>query len=79
MRIYIIGGTGKTGRKLIKQSLDQGHSVTAMVRNPDSLKIEHPELPVVKGNVLDAPIITIGCTSSPSPSTSPPGTSHYSS
>jgi putative NADH-flavin reductase len=52
MRLYIIGGTGKTGRELIKQSLEQGHSVTALVRNP-GLKIDHPNLSTVKGNVLD--------------------------
>lgn len=53
MRLYIIGGTGKTGRELIKQSLEQGHSVTALVRNPGRLKIDHPKLSAVKGNVLD--------------------------
>jgi putative NADH-flavin reductase len=53
MRLYIIGGTGKTGRELIKQSLEQGHSVTALVRNPGRLKIDHPNLSTVKGNVLD--------------------------
>jgi putative NADH-flavin reductase len=53
MRLYIIGGTGKTGRELIKQSLEQGHLVTALVRNPNRLKINHPNLSKVKGNVLD--------------------------
>jgi putative NADH-flavin reductase len=53
MRLYIIGGTGKTGREIIKQSLEQGHSVTALVRNPGRLKITHPNLTLLKGNVLD--------------------------
>jgi putative NADH-flavin reductase len=53
MRLYIIGGTGKTGRELIKQALEQGHSVTALVRNQGRLKIAHPNLTSVKGNVLD--------------------------
>lgn len=53
MKLYIIGGTGKTGQELIKQALEQGHSVTALVRNPDKLKIANPNLSVIKGNVLD--------------------------
>jgi putative NADH-flavin reductase len=53
MRIYIIGGTGKTGRELIMQALEQGHTVTALVRNPKRLKITHPNLSFIKGNVLD--------------------------
>jgi putative NADH-flavin reductase len=53
MRIYIIGGTGKTGRELIMQALERGHTVTALVRNPSRLKITNPNLSFVKGNVLD--------------------------
>jgi putative NADH-flavin reductase len=53
MNIYIIGGTGKTGRELIRQALELGHSVTALVRNPARLKIKHQKLSVIKGNVLD--------------------------
>lgn len=52
MKLYIIGGTGKTGRQIIKQSLEQGHLVTALVRNPNKLKIDHPNLVIIKGNVL---------------------------
>jgi putative NADH-flavin reductase len=53
MQLAIIGGTGKTGRALIEQGLEAGHSITALVRNPDKLKITHPRLKVVRGNVLD--------------------------
>jgi putative NADH-flavin reductase len=53
MKLYIIGGTGKTGRELIKQALEQGHTVTALVRNPKRLKITNPNLTFIKGNVLD--------------------------
>lgn len=53
MKLLIIGGTGKTGRELINQALQDGHSITALVRNPLKLKIEHSNLNVVKGNVLD--------------------------
>jgi len=52
MNLLIIGGTGKTGRELIKQGLDQGHFITAMVRNPAKLRNDNPKLKVIKGNVL---------------------------
>jgi nucleoside-diphosphate-sugar epimerase len=53
LRILIIGATGGTGRQLVRQALEQGHQVTAFVRKPKKLKIEHPNLRVVKGSVLD--------------------------
>lgn len=53
MKLLIIGATGGTGRELIKQALEAGHQLTALVRNPDRLKIAHPNLHIVKGNVLD--------------------------
>jgi len=52
MKILIIGGTGKTGRELIQQGLHEGHEITALVRNPLKLKINHPKLFIVKGDVL---------------------------
>ncbi|NAS13692.1 NAD(P)-dependent oxidoreductase [Poritiphilus flavus] len=54
MKLLIIGGTGKTGRKLIEQGLTQGHYITAVVRKPGKLKIKSPNLSLVKGDVLIA-------------------------
>ncbi|MGB5692103.1 MAG: SDR family oxidoreductase [Flavobacteriaceae bacterium] len=53
MNILIIGATGKTGRQLIKEGLEAGHSITALVRNPCKLNEQHPNLQIVKGDVLD--------------------------
>ena len=53
MKLLIIGGTGGTGRELIKQGLEQGHRLTALVRNPGKVKIAHQDLSIIKGNVLD--------------------------
>jgi len=55
--ILIIGATGGTGRELVKQALEEGHHVTAFVRKPKKLKIEHPYLRLMQGNVLDYPSI----------------------
>jgi len=52
MKILLIGGTGKTGKQIIKQALEGGHDVTALVRNPKKLRITDPKLAVVEGNVL---------------------------
>lgn len=52
-RILIIGSTGGTGRRLVEQALERGYIVTAMARNPTNLGIEHPQLTVVRGDVLN--------------------------
>jgi uncharacterized protein YbjT (DUF2867 family) len=55
MRIAIFGATGGTGRELVAQALDGGHHVTAQARSPESLAgMNHPELEVVRGDVLVA-------------------------
>jgi len=54
MKLIIFGSTGGTGRELVKQALDQGHSVMAYAR--DSAKIgdiQHSSLKIVCGDVLD--------------------------
>src|SRR5882672_2887686 len=53
LRILIIGATGRTGREFVWQALEQGHQVTALVRKPKKMKLEHPNLRVIKGNVAD--------------------------
>lgn len=52
-RVLIIGATGGTGRELVRQALEQGHQVTAFVRKPKKLGIEHSNLQVAQGNVRD--------------------------
>ena len=53
LRVLVIGATGGTGRQLVQQALAQGHQVTAFVRDPARLRIEHANLRIVKGDVLD--------------------------
>ena len=53
LRVLVIGATGGTGRQLVQQALDQGHQVTAFVRNPSKLQVEHANLRIAKGDVLD--------------------------
>jgi putative NADH-flavin reductase len=48
MRFLIIGGSGRTGKLVISDILKRGHQVTALVRNPTSLR-QQPGLDIVKG------------------------------
>jgi putative NADH-flavin reductase len=53
MNLLVIGATGGTGRELVKQALQQEHSVTAFVRNPEKLALTHHNLRIAKGDVTD--------------------------
>jgi putative NADH-flavin reductase len=52
-RVLIVGATGGTGLELVKQALERGYQVTAFVRNPAKLTIEHPQLTIVRGDIMD--------------------------
>ena len=58
MQILVLGATGGTGRWLVTRALDQGYDVTALVRNPASLKFKHERLKVVKGDVGNQAALT---------------------
>ena len=53
MKLLIIGATGGTGKELVKLALEQGHHVTAFVRNPQKFSLAHDSLKIAQGNVLD--------------------------
>uniref|UniRef100_A0A4W5QS80 NAD(P)-binding domain-containing protein n=2 Tax=Hucho hucho TaxID=62062 RepID=A0A4W5QS80_9TELE len=52
MKIAVLGATGQTGQYLVNQALQQGHTVTAIVRNPGKLTVQHEKLKVVEGNIF---------------------------
>jgi putative NADH-flavin reductase len=52
----IFGASGRIGGELLRQSLDGGHEVTAVVRG--DLDLAHPRLTVVKADVMDPGAIT---------------------
>lgn len=53
MKLLIFGGTGGTGRALVQQALEQGHTVTIFARNPAKVRTTHENLKIVKGDMLD--------------------------
>ena len=52
-RVLVVGATGGTGRQLVTQALDRGYAVTALVRDPSRLRVDHAQLTVIQGDVLD--------------------------
>ena len=53
MNILIVGATRGIGRQLLDQALASGHTVTALVRDPQRLAVQHERLKIVKGDILD--------------------------
>ncbi|XP_043230944.1 oxidoreductase tpcG-like [Amphibalanus amphitrite] len=58
MKLAVLGATGQTGQHLVSLALGQGHSVTAVVRNPDKLQQKHDNLSVVKASIFSAEELT---------------------
>ncbi|MBD2701631.1 SDR family oxidoreductase [Spirosoma sp. BT702] len=58
MKLLIFGATGSIGRLLVEQALEQGHIVTAFVRDPAKLESQnHPNLRISQGDVLNLPSV----------------------
>jgi putative NADH-flavin reductase len=51
-KIIVFGGSGGTGKSVIKQAVEQGYEVTALLRSPESFDFRHQLLKIVKGDVL---------------------------
>lgn len=54
MKIVVFGATGGAGSEIVAQALAAGHQVTAFVRNPAKLSLQHPNLSLFQGDVMDA-------------------------
>ena len=52
MKILIIGSTGKLGQQIIKQSIEAGHQVTALARNPKKLEKFQDQIRICEGDVM---------------------------
>lgn len=53
MKVLIFGASGETGRLLVSAGLQQKHGITAFVRHPSKLKIQHENLTLLQGDVSD--------------------------
>ncbi|XP_073493135.1 flavin reductase (NADPH)-like [Phyllobates terribilis] len=52
MKLSVLGATGQTGAILVTQALQDGHEVTALVRNVRKMTIQHERLKVVEANIF---------------------------
>ena len=53
MKLVIFGSTGSVGSQVVEQAIEQGHTITAFVRNPDKLNVQHPNLNIFTGDVMN--------------------------
>lgn len=53
MNILILGGTGRVGSQIVTYALQDRHHVTLLVRTPEKIQINHENLTIIQGNVLN--------------------------
>lgn len=53
MKVVIFGATGFSGKAILKEALAKDYQVTILVRNPKAVNVQHKNLTIVEGNVLD--------------------------
>src|SRR6266404_6674135 len=53
MKLVVLGATGGTGLEIVRQAIERGHSVTALVRSPDRLKAFRSRITVEQGDLLN--------------------------
>lgn len=51
MKIAVIGASGKAGSIILREAIERGHEVTAIVRN--AAKVENEQVAVIEKNIFD--------------------------
>ena len=51
MKLTVFGASGATGSQVVRQGLDVGHEIVAVVRDPSRLPVAHPNLTVLTADV----------------------------
>jgi len=54
VNVIVFGATGDTGRWIIRRAVQEGHDVTAFVRDPGRMRVVQDRVKVARGDVLDA-------------------------
>jgi len=55
MKITLLGASGKIGSQLLDLALKDGHDVVAYVRDSSKIKVSHPHLTTVEGELNNIP------------------------
>lgn len=58
IKIAVIGGTGKSGKYLVKTLLNEGIPFKLLLRNPANFQINSPLVEIIEGNVADYEIVS---------------------
>ena len=53
MKIVVFGASGGMGIKVVEQALEAKHIVTAFLRTPSKIAIQHPNLTLFQGDVMN--------------------------
>lgn len=59
--IVLIGASGFVGSAILKEALDRGHKITALVRHPEKIKTMHPNLIIKQGDVFNIKTVIDTC------------------
>jgi len=54
MRLIVFGANGRLGSRIVREGLERGHQITAVVRDPGRLQNSGERLTAVTGDVCDA-------------------------
>jgi putative NADH-flavin reductase len=54
MKLVVLGATGATGLEIVRQAIERGHSVTALVRSSERLKAFGDRISVKQGDLLNS-------------------------
>jgi putative NADH-flavin reductase len=54
MKLVVLGATGGTGLEIVRQAIDRGHTVTALVRSPDRLQPFQDHIRTEQGDLLNS-------------------------
>ena len=54
MKLVVLGATGGTGLEIVRQAVDRGHQVTAIVRSPERLKPFNGGITIRQGDLLNS-------------------------
>lgn len=53
IKIAVIGGTGKSGKYLVKNLINQGYQIKLLLRNPDNFQIKTNQVEIIEGTVIN--------------------------
>jgi uncharacterized protein len=61
MKIVLIGASGFIGSAILKEALERGHQVKAIVRNPEKITLKNSDLVIEKADVSSSQIVSKLC------------------